>query len=101
MPGLIVTRFRRHESWRYNAALTPVSLWPLGVLTRRTELGTPLLVICRMSPRIVNSSCDQPVRTCAPAFRLCAPVRNDTLPAHVFMRAVLVSIRGDTPLMTD
>src|SRR5207248_10184937 len=59
--------------------ISPVSLCPLGVLTRRTEFGTPLLVICRMSPRIVNSSCDQPVRTCAPAFTLCAPVRNDAL----------------------
>src|SRR5260370_18962168 len=80
---------------------TPDSLWPLGVLTRRTELGTPLLVIWRMSPRIVNSSWDHPVRTCAPTFTLCDPVTYETLPEYVNIRAVLVSIRGETPLITE
>ena len=50
---------------------------------------------------MLNNSCDHPVRTWAPALRLCVPVTYEMLPAQVNMRALLVSMRGDTPLIDE
>ena len=68
----------RHESCDVDAGVHACLPCGRSACSRAApSSATPLFVICSMSPRIVKSSCDQPVRTWVPILRLCSPVTYD------------------------